>query len=99
MSEPIKIQGPVEVELKVYITDGMRTGVVTIGMGKGRYPSEADLRKRIEAFAADQMPDGFSLMNKRQFWDELVPPIPTDDDEDGPGLMRFAMPGGDDFDA
>lgn len=98
MSEQIKIQGPIEVELKVYITDGKRTGIATIGMGKGLFPSEDDLRKRIEAFAANEMPEGFALMTKRQFWDQLVPPIPTDDDEDGPGVMRFAMPGGEDFD-
>jgi len=47
MSET-KIQGPVEVELKVHITDGEMSGVATVGMGIGKYPTAEQLRERLQ---------------------------------------------------
>lgn len=50
MSNDFKIQGPIEIEIKVYIADGTRSGVATITMGKGTYPTEQELRDRVAEF-------------------------------------------------
>jgi hypothetical protein len=95
----MKIQGPVEVELKISITNEEQHGVVTISMGKGRYPTEGELRERVVQFENEEMPTGFRLMTKREWWDSVCPPS-YDEDEDGVRhKTRFAVPGGDDYDA
>lgn len=87
--DAIKIQGPVEVELKIHITDGEMCGVATVGMGVGKYPPEAEMRARVEKFAAEDMPEGFRLMDKREYWDYVCR------EQFG---TRFALPGGEEFD-
>lgn len=96
----MKIQGPVEVELKVSVTNGNGTsGVATIGLGVGTYPTESELRERVARFVQEEMPEGFRLMTKREYFDTICPPT-YEEDEDGRRIpMRFAMPGGDDYDA
>ena len=100
MSE-LKIQGPVEVEMKVYITDGKRQGAATIGMGMGAFGlTEERMRERVQKFAAEEMPEGFRLMTKREFFDHAILPPQRVQDEDGEVYtQRWAMPGGDEFDA
>lgn len=88
MSET-KIQGPVEVELKVHITDGKMSGVATVVMGIGKYPTAEELRERVAKFAEDEMPEGFRLMDKREYWDYVCR------EQFG---TRFALPGGEEFD-
>jgi hypothetical protein len=102
----LKIQGPIDVELKIHITDGRQHGVATIAMGRGRYPSDTELRERVQKFVDDEMPDGFRLLNKREMWEEILPPVRDYDEDDGddedgePRMMRWAMPGHPtDFDA
>jgi hypothetical protein len=85
----IKIQGPVEIELKVHITDGEMAGVATIGMGIGKYPTPEQLRERVAKFAAEEMHEGFRLMDKREYWDYVCR------EQFG---VRFTLPGGEDFD-
>lgn len=85
----MKIQGPVEVELKIHITDGEMAGVATVGMGVGKFPTEQDLRDRVEKFAAKEMPDGFRLMDKQTYWGYVS--------VENFGI-RTACPGGDEFD-
>lgn len=96
----MKIQGPIEVELKVSVTNGDGTsGVATIGLGIGKYPTETELREAVARFERESMPDGFRLMTKREYFDTICRPT-YEEDEDGERYpMRFAMPGGDDYDA
>lgn len=101
MKSDMKIQGPVEIEIKVYITDGKRSGAATIGMGLGSFGlTEVRMRERVQKFAAEEMPDGFRLMTKREFFDHAILPPQRSEDEDGDvRTQRFALPGGDEFDA
>lgn len=95
----MKIQGPIEVELKVHITDGEMNGVVTIGFGNGRFPTETNLREAVVKFERDSMPDGFRLMTKSEWWDTVCPPTYDEADEHGQRYQtRFAVPGGNDYD-
>ncbi len=64
------IQGPVEVEIVVYITDGEMAGTATIRIRMGAYGvSPEDMRNRVEKFAKDEMPEGYRLMTMREFFD------------------------------
>lgn len=95
----MKIQGPIEVELKVSVTNGEgMNGVATIGCGIGRYTTEAELRERVEKFVQEEMPEGFRLMTKREYFDTICPPTYEEDDDGQMIPMRFAMPGGNDYD-
>lgn len=95
----MKLQAPIEVELKVSIIspEGKTAGVATIGLGKGAYPTEQSMRDAIAKFEAESMPDGFRLMNKREWFNTVVPPHV--EEEDGAVYTTpFAIPGGDDWD-
>lgn len=101
MDSDLKIQGPVEIEMKVYITDGKQRGAATIGMGMGSYGlDETRMRERVSKFVDEEMPPGFRLMTKREFFDTAVlPPTRYVDDDGDLQVQRYAMPGGDEFDA
>ncbi len=96
----MKIQGPFEFEIKVSVTNGEGVdGVVTISLGKGRYPSEAERRDAVAEVEVESLPDGFRLMAKREWWDTLFPPTVEEGDDDGEEYVtRFALPGGDQYD-
>ena len=85
-----KYHGPVEVTIEIGITDGDVDGVATVGMAKGVYCSAEDIKRVVDNFAAKQMPEGFRLMTKREWWDAVTA-------EKYPG-SRIAMPGSDDWD-
>lgn len=93
-------QAPIEIELKINITDGSgKIGTVTIGMALGSYPSEQELRDRVAKFASEEMPSGFRLMNKREWFNNIFGQC-RDEDEDGEVIyMNYAIPGGDDWSA
>lgn len=95
----MKIQGPVTVELKVGITNGDMSGTATLWLGNGKYPTEQDIRNAVAKFESDGMPDGFRLMTKREYWDLICPPMQEKDEDGEIHTTRFAMPGGDDYDA
>lgn len=96
----MKIQGPIEVELKVSLTNGEGVdGVATIGLGKGCYPSEERMREAVAKFERESMPEGFRLMTKREWWDTVCPPTYEEDEDGERHPMHFAVPGGDDYDA
>jgi hypothetical protein len=100
MSSEFKIQGPIEIEIKIYIADGTHSGVATISMDKGIYPTEQELRDRVARFARDEMPDGFHLLDKREFFNFLVPPQRVFDEDTGDyETVQYSMPGGKDYDA
>lgn len=97
--QSMKIQGPIEVNIEISITDGKRAGVATIGLGKGRYPTEAEMREAVAEFERESMPDGFRLMTKREWWDTVLPPTYEEDEDGSRHATHFAVPGGDDYDA
>lgn len=89
----MKLQGPVIVEIKVGITNGEDSGEATIRLGHGTYPSEAEMRHAVDKLAAFQLPAGFRLMSKREWWDTIVPPQFETDEDGEPHKTAFAMPG------
>lgn len=93
-----KLQAPIEVDLKISITDGIgKIGTVTIGMGRGAYPTEQELRDRVAKFASEEMPDGFRLMTKREWFNDLFGQCRDQGDDGEVTYMDWAMPGGDDW--
>lgn len=89
-------QGPVEIDLKLHITDGIQFGEVTIGMSIGHYSDEQSQRDRVAKFVAEEMPEGFRLMSKREWFDMKIGKAYDGQDEDGnPMFIRVAIPGGD----
>jgi hypothetical protein len=85
------IQAPIELQVRIGITDGDTQGVATLSIGRGSYPTEAEMREAVEAFAANaQMPAGYRVMTKREWWDYIC------EQEVG---QKFALPGGPEFDA
>ena len=93
------MHGPFEVEIKVHITNGEGVdGVATIGLGKGTYPTEGTIRAAVARLEREGMPEGFRLMNKREFWDSICPESYEEDEDGERHRVRFAMPGSEDFD-
>lgn len=95
MSE-VKLQAPIEVEIKVSITNGKdKTGEATIGLPMGQYVSEQAIRDRVKKFAESEMPTGFRLMTKREWFNEKFGTAIDMDDDGEPIRMNYAMPGGE----
>ncbi len=95
----MKIQGPFEFEIKVSVTNGEGVdGVITISLGKGRYPTDDEMREAIAKVEREILPDGFRLMTKREWWDTLFPPTVEEDEDGEEHVTRFAMTGGDEYD-
>ena len=95
----MKCYGPFEFEMKLSVCndEGMQ-GVATITLGKGQIPTSKDIQETIDKFVRESMPPGFRLMNKREWWDTVLPPQ-YEEDEDGELIpIRFAMPGSSEFD-
>lgn len=92
-----KLQAPIEVELKVSITDGKRNGVVTIGMPLGQYIEASQLRDRVQKFVNDEMPDGFRLMTKREWFNSQFGQAREEDEDGNMVALNIAMPGGEDW--
>jgi hypothetical protein len=94
----MKIVAPIQVEMKVSITDGNVQGVATIGFTAGCFPTEVDMREVLDKFERENMLEGFRLMTKREWWDTICPPRHEEDYEGEIRVVRFAMPGGKDYD-
>jgi len=97
----MKLQGPIELEMKVSIINGEGVeGVATISLGKGSFPTEEKMRSALSQFESSRMPDGFRLMTKREWWDTVVPPTVEEDEDGEVYTTRFAIPGDEhDWDA
>lgn len=96
----VKIQGPIEVEIKVSITDDEgRHGIATLSMTNGRYPTEQELRNAVAKFEKESMPDGFRMMNKREWFNSVFGQCPEVGDDGEPEYINYAMPGGDNWSA
>ena len=89
----MRMEGPIEIELKIAITndDDETNGVVTIGMGMAHYPSRDEMKERLEKFSADEMPDGFRLMNKQEYFNSKIRELTG-------SRERFAVPGSQEWD-
>lgn len=95
-----KMHAPIEVELKIKITDGKgKNGVVTIGMGHAYYPTEQEFRDQLEKFVNEDMPDGFRLMTKREWFNSLFGQCAEQDEDGETTYIDYAMPGGNNWDA
>lgn len=93
----VKIQGPIEVEIKVSVINAEgHHGEATLGLTKGRYPTEQELRNAVAKFEKESMPDGFRLMTKREWFNSIFGQC-HEEGEDEP--INFAMPGGDNWSA
>lgn len=96
----IVLQAPIEVEIKISIKhDNGAQGVATIGMPVGRYPTEEEIRARVAQFAEKEVPDGFRLMTKREWFNATVGQAREEDDDGDVHLVDFAIPGGNSWDA
>lgn len=87
------MEGPIEIDLKIAIIndEAQTAGTVTIGMGMAHYPSREELRACLEKFAVEEMPEGFRLMNKREYFNAKVRELTG-------SRERFAIPGGNEWD-
>lgn len=99
MSE-LKLQAPIQLEMKVsVINDEGLSGVATVGLGLGRFPTEQEVRDRLKQFEAEEIPKGFRLMNKTEWWSSLGFCVADEDDEGNPVRgLPIAMPGGRNWD-
>lgn len=96
----MNMQGPIEVEIKAHVTNGAGTdGVVTIGLGHGHYPSVEQMRQAVAQAAQESLPEGFRLMNKGEWFNSIMPRSYDDDGDGGRTRVRYAAPGGEDWDA
>lgn len=89
----MRMDGPIDVELVIAIINDVdkTAGKVTIGMGIAHYPSRDELRDRVDKFVAEEMPEGYRLMNKQEYFNSKVREL-TGNHE------RFAVPGGHEWD-
>lgn len=94
-----KMKAPIQIDLKIKITNGSQDGVVTIGMGHACFPTEQEFRDRIAKFADEEMPDGFRLMTKREWFNSLFGQCAEQDEDGETTYIDYAMPGGNDWDA
>ena len=94
-----KLQAPISVDLKIKVTNDAQIGEVTIGMPLGRYITEQELRDRVAQFEKEEMPEGFRMMNKREWFNSVFGQCREEDDEGNPQFINWAMPGGDNWEA
>lgn len=93
-----KLQAPIEVELKISIVDDDgREGVATFRLPRGRYIAEAEMREAVAEFEKNHMPEGFRLMNKREWFNSIFGQAAEEDEDGERAYMNFAMPGGPDW--
>ena len=89
------MQGPIEIDVKIAIIsgeeEGRREGVVTIGMGMSHYPTETEIRERVAKFIAEEMPEGFRVMDKLEYFNKMIRDLTG-------SRERFAIPGGPEWD-
>lgn len=76
--------GPYKVKLEIYATNGKQTGIGTYKCAPGKIPTEDDIKKAVSA-VMEQMPEGFRICNRHEFYRELLSEMTGDGD--------FAIPG------
>lgn len=78
-----KMQAPISIDLKIKITNDDQIGEVTIGMTLGRFATEQELRDRVAKFEKEEMPEGFRMMSKREWFNSIFGQARDEDDDDG----------------
>jgi hypothetical protein len=78
---------PIEIQMKVKLTDGHRKGDATVGLGLFKLPTEDELdeavRKAVEVVLRDN--PSFRTMTREEIWDERIA------ERTGSGML-FATP-------
>lgn len=87
----MEMNAPITLELKVYAVEEATgtTAIVTMSMPRGRYPTLDAIKSSIKQ-AEGELPDGYALMNKADFFNALL-------QEEHGATERYAMPGSPDF--
>jgi len=92
----VKLQAPIEVEVKISVVndEGMQ-GVATLSLTRGRYPTEVELRECVAKFEREDLPEGFRLMNKREWFNSVFGQCREEDEDGEPHYINFSIPGGE----
>lgn len=71
MNKDRAVKFPIEVEMKVVITNGETFGVATIGLGFGSFPTEQEAQERIAKFEREELSGltGYRLATAPELWD------------------------------
>lgn len=87
----MEMNAPITFEMKVYATneEAGQTAVLTMSMPRGRFLTPDSIKAYLKQ-AEKQLPDGYALMNKADFINELL-------QEEYGVSERFATPGSRDF--
>lgn len=88
----MEMNAPITFEMEVWAIEE-ETGnaaLVTMSLPRGQYPTVKTIKSLIDN-AKDQLPEGYALMNKSDFFNAILA------DEYGQQSTRFATPGSHDF--
>lgn len=97
-ADKIIMHGPFRVKMEVMVTNGDGTdGEVTYDMPPWKYPDADAYQRALEQVEACIGEAGLRLMDKREAWDFVLNERGVATDDDGE-TIRFAMPGGKDWD-
>lgn len=76
MSNDITMHGPIVFEMKVHLMnpDTEQRATMTVGMGAGKYPTQQDVKERMERLEGEiaTHAPGFELMDRREFMADLM---------------------------
>lgn len=90
----MKLYGPFEVEIIIYVTDGDQIAKATYNLGKSKPPTSDNIQaalEKTETQIKEQMGGNWHLCTKQEYFDEIM--------REATGTTeRFALPGGDDWD-
>lgn len=88
----MKLKGPYETTISVHVTDGERAGTIDINLSLGEPPTQEHIDECIAKAKETAEENGMRLMNKEEFFHAILR-AKTGSRE------RFAVPGGDEWDA
>lgn len=90
----MKMYGPYDLEIKVYITDGEQFGKANVVLPRSEVPSHDTVNEWVDKAVEqvrEQMGDEWRLCTKQEYYDQLMQEVTGTD-------QQFALPGGDDWD-
>lgn len=87
----MKLKGPYTTVMQVCITNGERTGKVTIDLPYGYPPTEEEINACVKQAEDTVKEQGFRLMTKVEFFNEVLR-------ERTGTTEKFAVPGGNEWD-
>lgn len=88
----MEMNAPITLEMKVYAQneEDNTNAVLSLSLPRGVLLTREQLKKYVEQ-AEEQLPDGYVLMNKSEFFNALLV------EEYGPQQANFAVPGSREF--